>query len=157
SLERLIAGIDELLSEDQSDSTRIGAAALTAMRTQLLGELDRLSSLPTTAIAAGAGDGESTGEAEPPGKAQLHATWDASRLVVWSAGRATAPADFDQLSDFLESVDAAPHGWAPHRSVPLPDGARAAALSIELADALGWLVTVARGHAGDGIGPSLRW
>src|SRR5437868_11504699 len=101
SLERLIAGIDELLSEDQSDSTRSGAAALTARRTQLLGELDRLSSLPTTAIAAGAGDGESTGEAEPPGKAQLHATWDASRLVVWSAGRATAPADFDQLSDFL--------------------------------------------------------
>src|SRR5207237_4217822 len=114
------------------------------------------SSPPTTAIAAATGDGAPPGEAEP-GEPQLHATWDAGRLVVWSAGRGTAPADGDQLSDRLESVDAPPHGWAPHRSVPLPDGSRAAALSIELADALGWLVTVARGHAGDGSGPRLRW
>src|SRR5207248_9805939 len=118
---------------------------------------------PRAAREAGAGDGETVAEPEPgngdepTGEAQLHATWDEGRLVVWSAGRGTAPADGDQLSDYLEAVGAPPHGWAPHRPVPLPDGARADALSIDLADALGWLVTVAHGNEADGIGPSLRW
>jgi hypothetical protein len=92
----------------------------------------------------------------PPGEIELQATWSSDRLVIWAAGRGTAPAEYDELSDRLEAVGAPPHGWSPHKSVPLPSGARAAALEIELADALGWLVTVGAGPA-DGVGASVRW
>src|SRR5437667_4235842 len=126
SLGRLVAGVDRRLDEGRSDRNAPREAALTALRTQLQGALDGLSGPPTaataTATASDTAHGASTGEAEPAGEAQLQATWDAGRLVVWSAGRGIAPADGDQLSDCLESVDAPPHGWAPHRSVPLPDG-----------------------------------
>jgi hypothetical protein len=92
----------------------------------------------------------------PPGQVELQATWSSDRLVVWAAGRGTEPADHDELSDRLESVGAPPHGWSPHKSVALPSVARAAALEIELADALGWLVTVGAEPV-EGVGPSVRW
>ena len=94
---------------------------------------------------------------EPPGETELQATWSQDQLVVWAAGRGTTPAGDDELSDRLEAVGAPPHGWSPHRSIPLPSGARAPALSIAMADALGWLVAVGAGPAGNGVGASVRW
>jgi hypothetical protein len=152
SLERLIGEIDGRLGDGDPDGNTLGV-----LRTQFQEALDRLSDPQAAAAALRAAADVPTGGAEPAATAQLHATWDGGRVVVWLAGRGLAPGDGDQLSDCLQAVDAPPHGWAPHRPVPLPDGSRAAALSIDLTDALGWLVTVARGSAEDGIGPSLRW
>src|SRR5207247_2167482 len=49
------------------------------------------------------------------------------------------------------------HGWNVHPPVSLPGGARAQAISIGIADALGWLVTLGGGMSGDGVGSSLKW
>ena len=69
----------------------------------------------------------------------------------------TVPAAHDDLSDRLEGIGGPAVGWNQHRGVPLPTGDRAAALSIPVADALGWLVAVGGGLGGDGVGSSVTW
>ena len=76
---------------------------------------------------------------------------DAHRLVVWAGGPGVAPADNGGLADCLEAVGAPPLGWEFHRDIGLPSGERAAALSIPLTDALGWLVEV--GASGGAFSP----
>ena len=50
-------------------------------------------------------------------------------------------------------------GWAVHADVVLPNGLKAAALSIPVEEALGWLVVAVGGGQGDedGVGASVRW
>src|SRR5690606_856161 len=74
-----------------------------------------------------------------------------------AAGPEAPPAGQDELSERLERLGGPAVGWIQHRGVPLPDGERAAALSIPVADALGWLVAVAGGLGGDEVGSSLVW
>ena len=50
-----------------------------------------------------------------------------------------------------------PHGWQVHKGVTLPGGGRADSLSISMKDALGWLVAVGGGEAGEGVGASVVW
>jgi len=143
TLERLVDRTDNLLTERPSDgngdSTR---AMLTDVRDRLRAALEDIDTSPRPRPAPEAvAMEESPAEELPPGQVELQATWSSDRVVVWAAGRGAAPADHDELSDRLEAVGAPPHGWSPHKSVPVPSGARAAALEIELADALGWLVT----------------
>ncbi len=111
--------------------------------------IDRLAGPAGTAGNGLAGD--------PPGEVRLQASWSSDRIVVWAAGPRAAPADNDGLSDHLEAMGAPGHGWDVHAPVRLPGGARAAALSIRLADALGWLVAVAAGTGGERVGQSLTW
>ncbi len=94
---------------------------------------------------------------DPVGEVRLQSTWASGQIVVWAAGPDTPPADSDALSDLLEAIDGPALGWSPHPAVPLPSGARAVALAIPVAEALGWLVTVggAPGHAG--VGASTTW
>lgn len=94
---------------------------------------------------------------DPPGEVRLQGSWSANEVVVWAAGPEAPPADHDELSDRLERLGGPAVGWIQHRGVPLPDGERAAALSIPVADALGWLVAVAGGLGGDEVGSSLVW
>ena len=94
---------------------------------------------------------------DPPGEARLQASWSAGQVVVWAGGPGADPADNDQLSDRLEAVGGPPRGWNVHADVVLPGGARGASLSIPMADALGWLVSVGGGEAADGVGLSVRW
>src|SRR5437763_1196967 len=158
TLERLVDRTDGLLNERTGDGDGNGAhAQLADIRERLHAALDDIDTSPRPRPAP------ETVEPEPDpvdegsqGEVELQATWSADRLVVWAGGRGTAPADHDELSDRLEAVGAPPHGWSPHKSVPLPSGARAAALEIELADAHGWLVTVGAGPA-DGVRASVRW
>jgi hypothetical protein len=94
---------------------------------------------------------------DPIGEVRLQASWSAGEIVVWAAGPDAAPADYDELSDRLEGIGGPAVGWNQHRGVPLPTGGRAAALSIPVADALGWLVAVGGGLGGDGVGSSVTW
>ncbi|MBN2623078.1 MAG: DEAD/DEAH box helicase [Acidimicrobiales bacterium] len=94
---------------------------------------------------------------DPVGEVRLQASWSAGEIVVWAAGPDTPPADHDELSDRLEALGGPAVGWNQHRGVPLPIGGRAAALSIPVADALGWLVAVGGGLGGDGVGSSVTW
>ncbi|MBV9411836.1 MAG: hypothetical protein JO148_09580, partial [Acidimicrobiia bacterium] len=176
TLERLVDRTDGLLSErtdleeadghgdngENGDSNGNGARAqLTEIRDRLQAALEGIDMSPRPRPAPVPQEAQPARPAAsvdegPPGQVELQATWSSDRLVVWAAGRGTPPADHDELSDRLEAVDAPPHGWSPHKSVPLPSGARAAALEIELADALGWLVTVGAAPV-DGVGASVRW
>jgi SNF2-related domain/SNF2 Helicase protein/Helicase conserved C-terminal domain len=94
---------------------------------------------------------------DPVGEIRLQASWSANEVVVWAAGPDTVPATHDELSDRLEGIGGPAVGWNQHRGVPLPTGDRAAALSIPVADALGWLVAVGGGLGGDGVGSSVTW
>ena len=85
----------------------------------------------------------------------LQASWSDGEVVVWAGGPRSAPASNDELADRLEAIGGPALGWRLHRGVPLPAG-RAEAVSIPVADALGWLVAVGGGLDGDGVGASVR-
>ncbi|MDP8976048.1 MAG: DEAD/DEAH box helicase [Actinomycetota bacterium] len=93
----------------------------------------------------------------PTGPVELHASWSAGEMVVWAAGPGTEPASSDELSDRLEATGGPALGWRLHPGVRLPGGARAPALSIPMAEALGWLVVVGGGPGQDGVGASINW
>jgi hypothetical protein len=97
--------------------------------------------------------GVGSGTGSPPAvdgarEVRLQGSWSAGRLVVWAGGPGAAPADNGGLADRLEAIGAPPLGWELHRDVRLPSGERAAALSIPLADGLGWLAEVGKSDAG---------
>jgi hypothetical protein len=94
---------------------------------------------------------------------RLQATWAADKVVVWAAARGSLPEPNDGIADRLELCGGPPHGWQVHPGVALPGGVTAEALSISMADALGWLVAIGGGHglaSDDGtpiVGDSVRW
>ncbi|TMM17311.1 MAG: DEAD/DEAH box helicase [Actinobacteria bacterium] len=130
-------------------------------------------SLPESSAAVGAHSASLSATVDPVGEARLQGSWSAGRLVVWAGGPGVAPADNGGLADRLEAIGAPPLGWELHRDIRLPSGEQAAALSIPLADGLGWLVEVGKSDAGttgrdqaeagadsppsSGVGPSLVW
>ena len=138
-------------------------ADLEGVRDQLQGALDLLIGGPATASRLSpVGPRGQVATAAPMaadavGEVRLQGSWSDDQVVVWAAGPGTAPADNEELSDRLEAIGGPPLGWSVHRSVPLPTGARAPALSIPMTDALGWLVTVGRDVDREGIGSSLIW
>jgi hypothetical protein len=83
--------------------------------------------------------------ADPAGEVRLQASWGGGNVVVWAAGPGTEPATAEELSDRLEAIGGPAVGWSPFPAVPLPSGARAAALAIPVGEALGWLVAVGGG------------
>jgi hypothetical protein len=102
---------------------------------------------PIAAIAA----------ADPSGEVRLQASWASGQIVVWAAGPNTAPATAEELSDRLEAIGGPAVGWSVHPAVTLPGGSRAAALSIPIGEALGWLVSVGGGLGREGVGASVAW
>ena len=102
---------------------------------------------PVAAIAA----------ADPAGEVRLQASWVKGMVVVWAAGPGTAPATAEELSDRLEAIGGPALGWSPYPDVPIPGGLKAAALSIPVGEALGWLVAVGGGLGRDGVGASVAW
>jgi superfamily II DNA or RNA helicase len=92
-----------------------------------------------------------------PDAVTLQASWANGKVVVWAAGRGTAPEGNDALADRLEAMGGPPLGWEVHPPVDLPDGERAEALAIPMKDALGWLVALDGGVGRDGAAPSLLW
>ena len=95
--------------------------------------------------------------ADPVGEVRLQASWAAGQVVVWAAGPGTAPASNDELADRLEAIGGPALGWTLHPAVPLPSGARAAALAIPVEKSLGWLVAVGGGLGRAGVGASVAW
>ncbi len=93
----------------------------------------------------------------PAAEIQLHASWSGGEIIVWAAGPGSEPASSDELSDRLEATGGPALGWSVHPGVRLPNGARAAALSIPMAEALGWLAAVGGGPGHDGVGASITW
>jgi hypothetical protein len=95
--------------------------------------------------------------ADPGGEVRLQASWEAGQIVVWGAGPGTEPESNDQLADRLEAIGGPRLGWTVHADVPLPSGARAAAVAIPVQESLGWLVAVGGGLGRDGVGASVVW
>ena len=93
----------------------------------------------------------------PPDEVVLQASWSAGAIVVWAGARGAIPASNDELATRLESCGGPAQGWAVHPGVRLGAGVSAEALSIQVKDALGWLIAVSADRDGNGLGPSLRW
>ena len=93
----------------------------------------------------------------PPDEVVLQASWSAGAIVIWAGARGAIPASNDELATRLESCGGPAQGWAVHPGVRLEAGVSAEALSIQVKDALGWLIAVSADRDGNGLGPSLRW
>ena len=152
TLERLLDDV-----EDQLDAVRqIDGPERAQVVADFEDELSKLEAAydllthvadPVAAIAA----------ADPAGEVRLQASWEAGKVVVWAAGPDTPPADNGQLADRLEAIGGPKLGWSLHPDVILPNGARAAALSIPVDESLGWLVAVGGGLGRTGVGASVTW
>ncbi len=97
--------------------------------------------------------------ADPSGEVRLQASWANGSIVVWAGGPDLVAHRNEDLADRLEALGGPKLGWAVHADVVLPNGLRAAALSIPVEEALGWLVVAVGGGKGDddGVGASVRW
>jgi len=95
--------------------------------------------------------------ADPAGEVLLQASWTNGDVVLWAGGPGIPPAPNEVLSARIEATGAPATGWSVHPGVRLPGGVHAEALSIPVADSLGWLVAVGGGLGGDGVGLSVTW
>ena len=153
TLERLL---DD--TEDNLDSVRgLDGPERDQVIADLEAELDRLEAAYDRLTGASEPAAAVLVTPDPIGEVRLQASWSASEVVVWAGGPDALPANHDELSDRLERIGGPAVGWNQHRGVPLPTGDRAAALSIPVADALGWLVAAGNGLGGDGVGSSVTW
>ncbi len=113
-------------------------------RTRLVAALERF----------GTGDGSPTLLVTEP---RLQTSWSAGRVVAWGGGPGLVPTPLEDLGELIAAAGAPTDGWGAHRSVLLPSGAEASALSLPVADALGWLLDLGAGHVGGPVGASARW
>ncbi|CAN5654883.1 hypothetical protein BH24ACT4_BH24ACT4_06050 [soil metagenome] len=95
--------------------------------------------------------------ADPPGEVRLQASWSSGDVVLWAGGPGMPPASNDELADRIKATGAPANGWSVHPGVRLPGGVHAEAVSIPLADSLGWMVAVGGGFGGEGLGLSVTW
>ena len=92
-----------------------------------------------------------------PSEPRLQVSWAAGRVVAWGGGPGVAPVAISDLPDLLESVGAPAEGWGAHRSVVLPSGAEAPALSLPVQSAVGWLAGIGAQVGRGEPGASVRW
>jgi hypothetical protein len=92
-----------------------------------------------------------------PSEPRLQTSWSAGRIVAWGGGPGITPTPLSELPDLIASTGAPADGWGAHRSIVLPSGAEAPALSLPVADALGWLLELGAQLNDGPIGASARW
>ena len=153
-LERLM---DE--TEDNLDSVSgIEGPERAQVVSDIEGDLDRLEAAYDLLLgASGNGAEVLIPPADPIGEVRLQASWANGSIVVWAGGPDIVAHRNADLADRLEALGGPKLGWAVHADVSLPNGLRAAALSIPVEEALGWLVAVGGGQDDDGVGTSVRW
>jgi superfamily II DNA or RNA helicase len=156
-----------LMLERLMDETEDNLDAVSTLegpeRAQVVGdieaELERLEAAYELLLAStGNGAPVLIPTADPTGEIRLQASWAAGSIVVWAGGPDIVAHHNTDLADRLEALGGPKLGWAVHADVALPNGLKAAALSIPVEEALGWLVVaVGGGQEDDGVGASVRW
>ena len=157
-----------LMLERLMDETEDNLDAVSSLegpeRAQVVGdieaELERLEAAYDLLLAStGNGAPVLIPTADPTGEIRLQASWAAGSIVVWAGGPDLVAHQNADLADRLEALGGPRLGWAVHADVALPNGLKAAALSIPVEEALGWLVVAVGGGQGDedGVGASVRW
>jgi hypothetical protein len=156
-----------LMLERLMDETEDNLDAVSSLegpeRAQVVGdieaELERLEAAYDLLLAStGNGAPVLIPTADPTGEIRLQASWAAGSIVVWAGGPDLVAHQNADLADRLEALGGPKLGWAVHADVALPNGLKAAALSIPVEEALGWLVVaVGGGQEDDGVGASVRW
>ncbi|MBS1847612.1 MAG: hypothetical protein JST73_04980, partial [Actinobacteria bacterium] len=113
-------------------------------RTRLVAALERFGSVDGEAMLL-------------PSEPRLQLSWSSGRIIAWGGGPGLAPTPAADLGDLIAAGGAPHDGWDSHRSILLPSGAEAPALSLPVADALGWLLDLGAGHGTGPVGASARW
>ena len=92
-----------------------------------------------------------------PSVPSLQLSWEAGHVVAWAGAHQAAPLGHEDILELLTAAGAPKPGWEEHKTLKLPVGGKAPALTAPTGAVLGWLV--AMGAAPDGIpgGPSVRW
>ncbi|MEM8922755.1 MAG: DEAD/DEAH box helicase [Actinomycetota bacterium] len=116
--------------------------------------LTELVGPPTTTTTTT--NNEAAAEAEPTGTAVLQLSWIPGRIVAWAGGHGAPTDDADALTERLQVAGAGSVGWEQHPPVKLPNGGRAAAVSVPIENTLGWLVGLGRG-GDESAGVSVAW
>ncbi|MEO6317761.1 MAG: DEAD/DEAH box helicase [Acidimicrobiales bacterium] len=154
----------ERLMDETEDSLDSVSGIEGPERAQVVGDfeadLDRLEAAYDLLLgSARSGSEVLIPTADPTGEVRLQASWANGSIVVWAGGPDIVAHKNADLSDRLEALGGPKLGWALHADVALPNGLRAAALSIPVEEALGWLVVAVGGGQGDddGVGASVRW
>ncbi len=88
---------------------------------------------------------------------RLQTSWSAGRIVVWGGGPGLAPTPLEDLPVLIQGSGAPDDGWGAHRSIVLPSGAEAPALSLPVQEALGWLLEIGAQVTDGTAGASARW
>jgi hypothetical protein len=156
-----------LMLEQLMDQTEDNLDAVSTLegpeRAQVVGDieadLERLEAAYELLLASsGNGTPVLIPTADPTGEIRLQASWATGSIVVWAGGPDVVANQNAELADRLEALGGPKLGWAVHADVVLPNGLKAAALSIPVEEALGWLVVaVGGGQEDDGVGASVRW
>ncbi|HVM01774.1 MAG TPA: hypothetical protein VM263_03815, partial [Acidimicrobiales bacterium] len=152
---RLLRETEEALS----DSAALAGDERAQVLADLTGERARLQAALRRVTGDGDADADEAGGGEggQGGEPALQASWDGGDVVVWAANRDVEPAGSDELHRLVADAGAATVDWGLHRGVPLPTGARVAAVTAPISGALGWLVGVGAGQLGREAAPSARW
>lgn len=142
----------QIVADFEGERARIGATL-----TRLTGVEFTFEEAPAAPADARAEPVAPTEPEQEPGTTLLQLSWMAGRVVAWAAGPGAPAAPADELPALLRAAAAPAAGWTEHRQVSLPGGGRADALTVPIANVLGWLVAVGADGSSDAVGASVKW
>ncbi len=73
----------------------------------------------------------------------LQLSWTSGKVIAWASGAFNEPESSEQLLSRLIDAGAPESAWEDYRSIALPTGLNAPALSAQVGDILGWLAALA--------------
>ena len=122
--------------------------------TELIGPPDQ-----TDPVTNSRGDNRSEQPIEEilDGTAQLQLSWAPGRIIAWAGGERAEPDTAEQLLQRLADAGIGNAEWETYQSVRLPNDTKAPAVSVRLADVLGWLASLGGTADDDAYGSSVTW
>ena len=94
-------------------------------------------------------------DVEATGPAQLQLSWVPGRVIAWAGGAGARAEGMEEIIERLREAGGGSVEWEEHRTVKLPSGSRADAVSAPVESCLGWLVALGATADDDDSGASV--